>query len=209
MFIAFFIAFNSSAFGQKSSLFGTWAALKSSNGGLTNILEFRNNGIAIQASVVMLEYNYKIEGETLTLTPSLNDDELLIKKYKIKLKKYECRLICEDGASVFLSRKDRIDTQKKPGIVGKWLFQHNSGATGYYIFKQDNFLLLRIPMPGATISQYHIRDNFIEFSRKNLSKSIVKYKIDSNGFLVLITLPDNQKWEYQKITESAPKISVK
>jgi hypothetical protein len=182
----------------EGSIVGYWLSTSKSKGDMASMLEFRNDGTVSHTMSIMRDYQYSIVGNILTLRhagkpdtgkdvlfATFNDNELTLKQ-SIK------------DAWVTLRRVNEGIDKNKKGIIGKWFHedQNAKGKIEYYIFTKEGFMFYRLPMPGSTVTNYIIKGDTLEMSRKDMKSTNAKWNI-KDGYLTLSS-EEGKEWTYKR-----------
>ena len=186
---------------SSESLTGVWLSTKKSKGGMANILEFRKDGTVASYLSVMMDYRYKLQGSSLTITP-IGEDKSAPEALLVNFAQNELTLQRQgekDAETVILKRLANPDGAKSEGIVGEWIYDDPviKGKTLYYIFTADGFMRYRVPMPEKTVTNFSVKDDMLEISRKDIKSTTSKWQI--NEGILTLSSEDGQEWRYQRL----------
>lgn len=197
-FLLLITLFSSSIAFAEDALLGYWLSTTKSKGDMASILEFRNDGTVAHTMSIVRDYHYSVSGNILTIGPvektdagetilyvSFNNNELTLKK-------------SENDNGLNLKRMKGTDENGNQEIIGQWFRekQESKGMIEHYIFTKEGVMRYRLPMPGSTVSNYKMKGNTLEMSRKDIEPTITRWHI-KDGHLTLSS--DNGKeWTYKR-----------
>ena len=210
--ILFFILFsNHTLFAQNNAfpekpLIGIWIAEKASRSGLKSILEFKKNGVFIHRQAVILNYKYKVDGNSITVfSTEENAGEKVIFTGKVAVVNDNLELQFDGEDPKSLTREDNWKIPANQKYIGHWLHKESSGRLEYYIFDREENFHFRILMPGRIIRVFAVVGNSIEIRRnlskvkndtvqifeKTIEKTTMEWKIEKKSILSLIDTNNN------------------
>ena len=174
-----FITFLSGSAFSEEPLIGYWLPTKISNGRMAQILKYQNDGTVVSYMSIMRDYNYKLEGNKLTLNATYEGEpkqELLV---NLKGDELTMKPLEKKDAGRTLKRIENHASSKARGIIGGWVYNDptTKGKAEYYVFTDDGFLHYRLPMPGNTVSRYVVKGNMLEISQEGMNPTTIKWRI--------------------------------
>jgi TonB family protein len=174
---------------------GYWEVSKPGSGGIGSALELRGDGTYLFVITVMVDLNYSLSADTLTLYDP-KGSQTSIPSLPVRIQ--DGILIVGVGTSNEL-KKERVGAQA-PGttpIVGVWKYRHYTGAVAYERYTTDGHMQLRIAM-REDHGQYSAVNGRItlEGDRPGLATT---YELE-NGELVTHS-QDGKTFQYRRLQE--------
>ena len=126
---------------DSQELAGFWESRQTSKGGIGHTLEFRPDGTYVEATTVMVSFNYRVDG-----------DRLIVEEVPETRIEIQGDTLTQTGPNGSTIKKERIGKAEKgsPAIVGIWRYRHDTGAIAFEKYTEDGRMLLRLPLAGST-----------------------------------------------------------
>lgn len=131
-----------------NDLVGLWESTQTSKGGIGHTLEFRADGLFLEAVTVLVELSYRVENGKLFVAETPAAAKQAKDGIKIKL---EGDVLMVTGPEGSVERRNRIakDGTAK-SIVGAWSYRHYTGGIAYERYHSDGRLSFRLPMTSSS-----------------------------------------------------------
>jgi hypothetical protein len=131
---------------QAPGLVGLWDSATTSKGGIGATLEFRADGTFVEATTVIVNAHYRVDGDRLVVAEQPaglatgNRESVQIK--------IDGRTLKATGADGSVLSKERIGVSEAgaPAIVGAWRYRHYTGATAFERYTADGRMYFRLPI---------------------------------------------------------------
>jgi hypothetical protein len=146
-----------------SRLIGVWESRETSQGGIGGAFEFRPDGSYVDATLVIVEIPYRVDGNRLILG---GDASGAGAEKNVSTFRFDGDALVQTGPDGSVVRRERLRGQKAsaPTIVGEWRYCHSAGAVAYERYTDSGKLLLRIPMRSMT-GRYSFEGDVLTLSR--------------------------------------------
>jgi hypothetical protein len=127
---------------------GLWESQQTSKGGIGHTLEFRDNGTFVEASTVLVNFHYRVDGSRLFLSEAASDDDTK----RARDFRLEGNSLIETGPDGSSIRKERLNGRQagSTGIVGEWRYRHYAGTTAFERYTSDGRMQFRLPMSSSS-----------------------------------------------------------
>ncbi len=174
------------------SLFGLWVATEKTRGGITHIMEYRSNGVAISTMRVIMKGGYTYTNGQLALQFD-GDGNVAMKAVQAG----ETLVLGDKGSDNYIEFKRQNPGQGNlnKGIVGQWIGKNKKAQYEMYIFRDDARMLWQKPMPGHTVSNFVVTGNRMEISRDGKVQGVITWTVDGDQ---LTLSGDGKKFVYQR-----------
>lgn len=141
-------------------LIGLWESQQTSKGGIGHTLEFRDNGTFVEASTVLVNFHYRVDGSRLFLSEAASDNDTK----RARDFRLEGNNLVETGPGGSSITKERINGRQagSTGIVGEWRYPHYAGGTAFESYTTDGRMLFRLPM-SSSIGCYALKGGRLSF----------------------------------------------
>lgn len=134
---------------SSTDLVGLWESSETSQGGIGHTLEFRADGSFVEATAVLVNFSYRIDGDRLILREASADDAKEIDSLALRIEGDTWIQTSPDGTRL---EKKRLGAAApgRPPIEGVWRYRHPTGAMAFERYAEDGRASLRLPMTGST-----------------------------------------------------------
>jgi hypothetical protein len=161
-------------------LVGLWESTSISKGGIGNNIEFRTDGSYIAAVTVLVDLRYEVKNGKLYTGKNTGEPVSYEAGTEIKVGTDALVLMGQNGEKEV---RKRLSPGRADSVVGKYKYQHYTGATAYEQFTADGMMQFRLPMQ-STRGCYVATGNEVKTTSPNQEAKTLQYKV-STGRLVL------------------------
>jgi hypothetical protein len=187
---------------DEQRIVGKWAADSRTKGGLATLLIFSNAGAITNVFGVLVDFKYRVEGNTINTT--FTDGETgKVEKFSKPYKIVGDKLTENPDDPTNRVEMKRVGTAKPgaPAIVGVWTYKHYVGTMAMMQYTSGGLAQLSVPMQ-TSVGRYKILNNelTIEFEGHHLTSTKRKFLLSGDH---LVLLADGAEHE-SKFTRVVP-----
>ena len=164
---------------------GFWESVETSQGGIGSALELTADGRFRQIVVVLVEFGYRLDGETLFIVDEAGAEQAV----QVAFGDGSMDLAAPNG-SVIRKTRFRDPSNGTSIILGDWRYDYSSQATAYERYTQDGRMIFRLPMRGQS-GTFEIKGTKLRLKGSN--GKVVTWPFRRQGDELLIVLKGKEQ----------------
>ena len=130
------------------AVIGLWESVNTSRGGIGHTIEFRPDGTFVEATTVIVNMRYRLQGDELFVRESGGKEPAKESATVVKISERTLIQTAPDGSFV---EKQRLGDRKsgESGLVGAWRYRHYTGAIAFERYTPGGQLFFRLPLSSS------------------------------------------------------------